>query len=206
MPDRTSDKWENFLERHKNTLWAVDFFSVNSLTSRGVENLYILVFLCLHSREAIVTSSTKHPNSAWVKKQTEMFIEKTADRAEKPSIVMHDRDTKFTKEVVATLKAKGIRTNALPVASPNLNGRVERLIQTIKYECLFNFILFGPRHLDHIVSECVAYYNQTQSHMERGHLPPVGKIPEDMTKLVRKQIEIISHVGGLMKSFERKAA
>ncbi len=63
------------------------------------------------------------------------------------------RDTKFTKEFVATLKAKCVRTNALPVASPNLNGRVERFIQTIKYECLFKSILFGHRHLDHIVGQ-----------------------------------------------------
>src|SRR5664279_5611424 len=100
-PDRTSDKWENFLERHQNTLWAVDFFSVKSVTMRGIQELYVLVFLCLHSREVIVTSSTKHPNSAWVKKQTEMFIERTKDRKDKPDIVMHDRDTKFTKEFVA---------------------------------------------------------------------------------------------------------
>ncbi len=119
-PDRTSDKWTNFLERHKQTLWACDFFSVKAVTARGIQNLYCLVFLCMETREVIVSPSTQHPNSAWVKRQTEAFIEQTADRAEKPAIVMHDRDTKFTKEFVAVLKAKGIRTNALPVASPNL--------------------------------------------------------------------------------------
>ncbi len=205
-PDRTSDKWENFLERHQNTLWAVDFFSVKSITARGIQELYVLVFLCMHSREVIVSSSTKHPNSAWVTKQTEMFIEKTADRKEKPSIVLHDRDTKFTKEFVATLKAKDIRTNALPIASPNLNGRVERFIQTIKYECLFKFILFGQRHMDHIVSEWVAYYNRTRSHMERGNLPPIQETPEEVLKPDRDQITVRSYVGGLVKSFERKAA
>lgn len=101
---------------------------MKSVTMSGIQDLYVRVFLCLHNRALIVTSSTKHPNSAWVKKQAEMFIERTKDRNEKPSIVMHDRVTKFTKEFVATLKAKGIRTNALPVASPNLNGRVERFI------------------------------------------------------------------------------
>lgn len=205
-PDRTSDKWANFLERHQNTLWAVDFFSVKSITARGIQELYVLVFLCMHSREVIVTSSTKHPNSAWVKKQTEMFVEKTANRSEKPSIVMHDRDRKFTKEFVATLKAKNIRANALPVASPNLNGRVERFIQTIKYECLFKFILFGQRHLDHIVSEWVTYYNQIRSHTERGNLPPIHVPPEEVPQLPRNQLVVRSHVGGLVKSFERKAA
>ena len=137
-PDRTSDCWENFIQRHGETLWACDFFSAKSITARGIRNVYLLVFLCMKTREVIVSSSTGRPDSRWVVKQTEAFIEQTADRTEKPDIVMHDRDTKFTKEFVATLKAKGIRTNALPVASPNLNGRVERFIQTIKYECLSN--------------------------------------------------------------------
>ena len=158
-----------------------------------------MAFLCMKTREVIVSSSTTKPNSSWVTKQTEA-------RKKKPSIVMHDRDTKFTKEFVAALKAKGIRTNALPVASPNLNGRVERFIQTIKYECLFKFILFGQRHLDHTVEQWVDYYNTIRSHTERSHLPPVHAVPDEVPKLDRDQIMIRSYVGGLVKSFERSAA
>ena len=205
-PDRTSDNWENFVKRHGETLWAVDFFSVKAVTARGIRNLYLMAFLCMKTREVIVSTSTTKPNSSWVTKQTEAFIEQTGTQKEKPSIVMHDRDTKFTKEFVATLKAKDIRTNALPVASPNLNGRVERFIQTIKYECLFKFILFGQRHLDHIVGQWVDYYNKTRSHMERGHLPPIREAPDEVPKLDREQIVVRSHVGGLVKSFERRAA
>ncbi|MEK6263054.1 MAG: integrase core domain-containing protein, partial [Planctomycetota bacterium] len=145
-------------------------------------------------------------NSRWVVKQTDAFIEQTVGRTEKPLILMHDRDTKFTKEFVATLKKKGIKANALPVASPNWNGRVERFIQTIKYECLFKFILFGQRHVDHIVGQWVAYYNRTRSHMERGCQPPIHEVPEEVPKLERDQIIVRSHVGGLVRSFERKAA
>ncbi len=100
------------------------------------------------------------------------FSEQTADRTEKPTIVMHDRDTKFTQEFVHVLKAKGIRTNALSVASPNLNGRVERFIQSIKRESLAKFIPFGRRHLDHIAVEWLKYYNTRRAHMVREHLPP----------------------------------
>jgi putative transposase len=203
--DRTSDKWENFLEHHQNTLWAADFFSVKSVTMRGIQDLYVLVFLCVHSREVIVTSSTKRPNSAWVKKQTEMFIERTKDRKEKSDIVIHDRGTKFTKEFVAPLKAKVIQTNALPVAPPHLNGRVERFIQTIKYERLHKFILFGQRHLDHIAGQWVDYYNKTRSHVERDHLPPIREAPEEVPKLSRDQIVIRSYVSSLVKWFERTA-
>ena len=119
---------------------------------------------------------------------------------------MHDRDTKFTKEFTAKLKEHGLRTNALPKASPNLNGRCERFIETIKLECLNKFIIFGKRHLDHIVSEFVDYYNTVRSHMERDHLPPVREEPEEVETLSMEQIEIKSYVGGLVKSFERKAA
>lgn len=205
-PDRTSDSWENFIQRHGETLWAVDFFSVKAVTARGIRNLYLLAFLCMKTREVIVTSCTAKPNSAWVTEQTAAFIEQTAAREEKPAIVMHDRDTKFTKEFVAKLQEKGIRTNALPVASPNLNGRVERFIQSIKRECLFQFIIFGQRHLDHIVREWVQYYNRVRSHTGRGHLPPVHDVPDEVPKLDREEIVVRSYVGGLVKSFERKAA
>ena len=99
-----------------------------------------------------------------------------------------------------------VRTNVLSIASPILNGRVERFIQTIKYECLFKFILFGQRHLDHIVSEFVDYYNGRRSHMERDHLPPIRKTPDEVFSVTRDKIEIRSYVGGLVQSFERKAA
>lgn len=205
-PDKTSDCWDNFVKRHTETLWAVDFFSVKAVTISGLRDLYLMAFLCLSSREVIVSSSTEHPNSAWVVEQTKEFLDQTMAREQKPSIVMHDRDTKFTKDFTATLKAKGVRTNVLPVASPNLNGRVERFIQTIKYECLFKFILFGRRHLDYIVASWVDYYNGQRSHMERDHLPPIREAPEEVVSLARDRIEVRHYVGGLVPSFERKAA
>jgi putative transposase len=158
------------------------------------------------TREVIASTSTEHPNAAWVKKQADLFVDQTAGREEPPSIVMHDRDTKFTKEFVATLNGRGVRTNALPVASPILNGRVERFIQTIKHECLNKFILFGKRHLDHIVGEFVDYYNTVRSHSERNNHPPIRELPDEAETSGRGEITVKSYVGGLVNSFERKAA
>ena len=108
-PDRTSDCWDNFVKRHAETLWAVDFFSVKTVTARGLKDMYLLAFLCLSSREVIVSSSTEHPNSAWVVEQTKVFLDQTINREQKPSIVMHDRDTKFTKEFTAALRERAGR-------------------------------------------------------------------------------------------------
>jgi putative transposase len=205
-PDKTSDCWDNFVKRHAETLWATDFFSIKTVTTRGLREMYLLVFLCLETREVIVSPSTEHPNSAWVVEQTKEFLDQTANREKKLSIVMHDSDTKFTKDFTATLKAKGVRTNVLPIASPNLNGRVERFGQSLKYECLLKFIIFGKRHLDYIVASWVDYYNTRRSHMERGHLPPIAKPPDEVVSLSRDKIEVRSYVGGLVQSFERRAA
>ena len=79
----------------------------------------------------LFTESTEHPNSAWVCEQTEWFAEQTKDRDNKPEMIIHDRDLKFTKDFTKTVKDAGMKTNPLPKGSPNLNGRCERVIETI---------------------------------------------------------------------------
>ena len=148
----------------------------------------------------------EHPNSAWVEKQADLFADQTTGRDEKPSIVMHDKDSKFTKGFTAKLKSRSMRTNSLPKASPNLNGRCERFIETIKLECLAKFVIFGKQHLDYLVMEFANYYNTRRSHMEREYLPPVREEPQEVDTLKLDQIEVKSYVGGLVKSFERIAA
>ena len=206
-PDRTSDSWSKFLARHGETLWGCDFFSVKSVTAKGFRDLYVMVFLCLQTREMIVSECTEHPDSAWVCEQTRKFAEQTKDRPQKPEMILHDRDVKFTKEFTTTVKECGLKTNPLPIESPNLNGRCERAIETIKLECLAKFIIFGKQHLDHILEQFTQYYNTKRSHMERGYLPPIrdGE-PEEVVALTMNQIEVKTYVGGLVKSFERKAA
>jgi len=74
--------------------------------------MYVMVWLYMTTREIIASESMQHPNSAWVVKQTEVFLDQTLSRDEKPSIVMHDRDAKFSKEFVAKLEEHGVRHNA----------------------------------------------------------------------------------------------
>ena len=76
-PDRTSDCWDNFIKRHAETLWAVDFFSIKTVTTRGLRDMYLLVFICLETREVIASTSTEHPNSAWVVDQTVLVARET---------------------------------------------------------------------------------------------------------------------------------
>lgn len=107
---------------------------------------------------------------------------------------------------MAKLGEGDVRTNALPITSPNLNGRCERFIQTIKLECLAKFVIFGTRHLDHLVTEFVCCYKHHRLRSSRESLPPIRHIPDEVETIQLDQIVVKSHVGGLVKSFERKAA
>lgn len=72
----------------------------------------------------------------WFVEQTETFLDETGNREQKPEIVIHDKDTKFTQQFKDTPASRGVRANKLPKTSPSLNGRCERFIQTIQMECL----------------------------------------------------------------------
>lgn len=205
-PDRTSDCWTDFLKRHGETLWASDFFSVKAVTPKGVRDLYVLVFLCLQTREVIVTESTEHPNSAWVCEQTNAFIQQTKSRKARPEVLIHDRDVKYTARFTKLLEKNGLKPSPLPITSPNLNGRCEKFIGTIKAECLSRFIIFGTKHLNYLVASFTDYYNHHRSHSSRNHLPPVGIAPPEVDSLAVGDVVVRSHVGGLIRSFERKAA
>ena len=87
-----------------------------------------------------------------------------------------------------------------------MNGRAERAILTLRGECLDKFVFFGKRHLDHVVTSFVEYYNLRRAHSSRDGLPPIGTLPEEVASLKMEQIEVKSYVGGLIKSFELRAA
>ena len=141
-PKRSTGTWDQFLRSHTETLWGCDFFTKRAVTPRGFVDIYVLVFMHLETREVLLSPSTQHPNSVWVTKQAEAFVNHVAGREQKPTYLIHDRDRKFSAEFREYLKENGIKPKRLPIRSPNLNARVERFVQTIKYECLHHFTLY----------------------------------------------------------------
>lgn len=143
---------------------------------------------------------------SWVKKQTAHFIEQTSGRDAEPAKLVHDRDTKFDRAFRQQLSSANIEPIKLPKKSPNLNGRCERFILTIKQELLSKFLVFGKRHLDHLMDEFVDYYNKTRSHSARESLPPIRVVPDEAEEISPEQVGTRTYLGGLITSFERKAA
>ena len=82
--------------------------------------------------------------------------------------LIHDRDPLFSKAFVAILKAGGVKSVKIPAQSPNCNAHAERFVKTIKYECLNQFVIFGERHLRHLIKEFVEHYMTERFHQGIG--------------------------------------
>jgi transposase InsO family protein len=91
--------------------------------------------------------------------------------------------------------------------SPNLRARVERFIQSLKHESLNKFVIVAPRHLNHVNRQWRLHYNREPPHSARSHLPPTYESPPEPNAAIPLR-DVVCHtrLGGLLKSYERRAA
>jgi putative transposase len=160
----TPEHWKRFIARHWNTLWACDFFTKRVLTLGGFVDYYVLFFIHVSTRRVRVAGMTHCPDKAWMAQQARNLSMHFEDCGHKPSVIIHDRDIKFTSQFRSILESDNILTKRLPVRSPNLNAHAERWIQSIKSECLGKFVVFGEDHLRYLVKEYTDYYNSVRPH------------------------------------------
>ena len=202
-PRRGEGRWDEFLKMHAESLWACDFFCVRSWTLRGLQQIYAILFIHIKTRQVHVTPVTMHPTSAWVAQQARNFGMMIEDEGLQARYMLRDRDGKFVSGFDTIMKGNGIKPVILPHRSPNLNAHAERVIQSVKHECLNHFVILGERHLDYLLREYVDYYNHCRPHSACDHLPPCrdGPPPEAEGKILCE-----SRLGGLMKHYYRQAA
>ena len=206
-PKRGPGSWHEFIHRHKDTLYACDFFTKKVWTMSGLIEIYLLVFIHIGTRRIWVSRGTANPNSAWVAQQARNMCMEFEDNGISASHLIHDRDTKFTKQFDDIFRSDGLEVIKLPFKSPNMNAHCERVVRTIKNEALDYFIVFGEDHLNHIVSSFVEYYNTLRPHQGLENVPLSGTVPEEQSVTVDPD-EVICRewLGGVLKHYERRAA
>jgi len=209
-PARGRGTWDNFLKIHAATLWQCDFFSKKVLTPKGLRDLFVLVFLHVETRRVFVTPATFKTGDAWMQKQAEAFVRHVKDSGLKVDIVMHDRDAKFTEDFDQTLRDADLEVKKAAYRSPNTVAFVERFIQTMQQECLDHFIVFGERHMNHLVKEMVAFYHESRPHQAKDNdllVPTKAAKKAEEPEVVRlSEVRCKKRLGGVLKHYYRKAA
>jgi transposase InsO family protein len=144
--------WSTFLRNHAPNIAAMDLFVVPTI---GFELLYAFVIVRLDRRNLVWVGVTTNPTAEWIVRQlTEAF-----PWDEAPRYLIRDRDRAYGAAVVRRVRAMGIRDKPIAPASPWQNGFAERLIGSIRRECVDHFIVLGEAHLRRILQTYARYYN-----------------------------------------------
>ena len=147
-----SQGWRAFLRNHAPDMAAMDLFVVPTI---GFKLLYGFVIVRVHRRDLVWINVTTNPTAEWVARQiTEAFPWDGA-----PRYMIRDRDRIYGTVVTRRLRAMGIRDKPIAPASPWQNGFAERLIGSIRRECLDHVIVSGEAHLRRILKSYADYYN-----------------------------------------------
>src|ERR1700756_1235066 len=145
-----SQGWRTFLRNHAPDIAAMDLFVVQTI---GFDLLYALVIVRLDRRDLVWINVTTNPTAEWVARQiTEAFPWDMA-----PGYMIRDRDRVYGTVVTRRLRAMGIRDKPIAPASPWQNGFAERLIGSIRRECLDHHIVLGEAHLRRILNSYARY-------------------------------------------------
>jgi putative transposase len=206
-PKRGEGSWSDFIKRHANTLWAADFLSVKSFTTKGVVDLYLLFFIHIGSRKVFVSSPTTSPDSAWVTQQARNLSMEMEDNGQNSSMLIIDHDTKFTGSFDAVFEASGTEVKRVGPRSPNMNAYAERFVQTLRRECLDHFVICGEKHLSHIVKEFVMHYLEERPHQAKGNVPlRYADEKPQILKFPKGKVKCRERLGGLLRHYYREAA
>ena len=192
-PDQT---WKTFLLNHLHCTSSIDFLIVPTLTFRI---LYILVILSHDRRELVHFEVTTSPTAEWTARQiTEAF-----PWDEVPRYIIRDRDRTYGRLYRDRIEAMGIHDVPTAPRSPWQNGYVERVIGSIRRECLDHVIVRNERHLRRVLRSYMAYYNKSRTHLSLNKDPPV---PRPVSSASTGRIAAIPEVGGLHHRYERLEA
>jgi putative transposase len=191
-----SQTWRTFLANHVRDLVALDFFTVPTVRSRV---LFVLVVLAHHRRRVVHFNVTEHPTAAWTAQQiVAAFPDESA-----PAYLLRDRDRVYGQEFRHRLKGMGIEEVLTAPQSPWQNPFAERLIGSIRRECLNHVLVLGERHLRRMLKQYLAYYHQARTHLA------LDKDAPDLRPIefpVTGRIVQFPEVGGLHHRYVRQAA
>ena len=184
-------EWRTFLHNHAPEIAAMDLFVVPTI---GFKLLYGFVVVRIHRRDLVCINVTANPTAEWVARQ----IAEAFPWNEAPRYMIRDRDRIYGAVVTRRLRAMGIRDKPTAPASPWQNGFAERLIGSIRRECLDHVIVLGEVHLRQILRSYADYYNGVRTHRSLDKDAPVFR-PVQRTGVISSRAVL----GGLHHHYAR---
>ena len=186
-----SQGWKTFLRNHADGIVAMDLFVVPTVSFRL---LYGLLIMRHGRRQLMWLGVTAHPTAEWIANQ----LTAACAWEQMPCDLIHDRDACYGNIFVRRVRSLGIRDRPTSPRSPWQNGYAERLIGSIRRECLDHIVVTGEQHLRHILKCYMDYYNAVRTHLS------LGKDAPNRRAIQRSgRIEVRPMLGGLHHQYVR---
>jgi transposase InsO family protein len=199
---RKGPTWPEFLRAQASSVLATDFFTVDTIS---LKQLYVLFVIELGTREVHILGVTDHPTGTFVTQVARNLVGDLVDRGRSITVLIRDRDAKFTASFDEVFSSEGIHVIKTPVRSPRANAYAERWVRTVRTECLDWVLVLGRRHLGGILHEYVRHYNTRRPHRSLDLGVPV---PGDNTVVTPLSLRVDRHdvLGGLIHEYLPQAA
>ena len=197
-PEKTS--WNEFIRAHWDSLAAIDFFTTEIYTIRGLVRYMILFCIDYKTRKVEIAGIIPQAYGDWMVQMARNLTDPIDGFLKDKKYLIHDWDPLFTKDFRSTIRASGVKCVKTTVACPNMNPFAERFIRSIKSECLNKMIIFGESHLRYVVNEYIEHYHTERPHQGIGN-NIITPLPPGKGKIVYQE-----RLGGLLKSYRRAAA
>ena len=199
MPRRRrppSQSWRVFLKNHRKDMVSIDFFTVPSAT---FQVLFVFLVLAHDRRRLLHFNVTKHPSAEWTAQQiVEAFPWDTA-----PRYLLRDRDAIYGDHFRRRVAGFQVAEVLIAPRAPWQNPYVERLVGSIRRECLDHVIVFGEAHLRRILGAYIDYYHGSRTHLS---LDKDAPNPREVQSPTMGEVIELPEVGGLHHRYERRAA
>jgi hypothetical protein len=186
-----SQGWKTFLRNHADGIASIGLFVVPTISFRLLYGLLIL----RHDRRRILWLGVKaHPTAEWIAHQ----LTEACGWEPAPRYIVRDRDRVYGEVFTRRLRAMGIRDRPTAPRSPWQNGHTERLIGSIRRECLDHVVVFGERHLRHVLLSYMQYYNGVRTHLSLNKDTPAPRAVQVIGRILPTPI-----LGGLHHQYVR---
>ena len=186
-----SQGWRIFLRNHAPDIAAMDLFVVPTI---GFDLLYGLVIVRLARRDLVWINVTSHPTAEWIARQ----IMEAFPWNEAPRYMIRDRDQVYGAAAMRRLRAMGIRDKPIAPGSPWQNGFAERLIGSIRRECVDHIVVLGEAHLHRILKSYARYYNEMRTHRSLDKDAPISRPVQRVGSIISRAL-----LGGLHHHYVR---
>ena len=199
-PRRSGPTWSEFLRAQATTMLACDFFHVDTVLLR---RLYVLFFIEIDTRRVSLSGVTANPAGEWVIHRARNLSFDLAGRSQAVKFLIRDRDTRFKSSFDEVFRTESIRVVKTPVRSPRTNSFAERFVGTVRRECTDRLLIFGRTHLEQVLGEYVAHYNDHRPHRSLDQQAPrtLGFAPDPIDKPDPTQLRRNAVLGGLIHEY-----